>query len=560
MGEWKRVYCNAKRIGLFLLLTVLCAGMFVLSLLDQVAPEEMGRMMSTNRYIAKLVEEWRGKPVEELSRLAQAERQRLQNIYLWYFDYDGMEYPFDTEEEALAYIADLPDLAGTVREDDSDGVYRTYVAYHEALDELQSEIRHLDGYGEYLVEIQSQAEIGSQVSIFSKPGSFSRKNLTKTAADFENILGVEVVFGNSRGIKRWLNYELGDYFYLITVIAIVLAFLEERKRGLWPAVRTTWGGRGRLGLTRIAILFAGSAAATLLYSVLPFFLSMAIHGGWGDLMRSLQSVESFGTCPLRISILEWLFQFFAVKILAGTLVGLLLWCILGSIANPQFSISILGVTLAVEYVLYIFLPVQSALNALKYFNIFAYVHTSALYTKYLNVNLLGFAVGIRQIALWGIVIFGVLFTVWAILLQSFRRPEGNRDFLSRISVPANKALDVLRTHLTIGGWEGYKTLAYQYGIFLLILVYLIAGQLTFLYASSEPVDQWYSSYINDMEGPIDNSTNSYLAHARKSAEHSGDATQLISALDRVEARVELLCGRAEQGGYEPWIVNEKLYQ
>lgn len=98
-------------------------------------------------------------------------------------------------------------------------------------------------------------------------------------------------------------------------------------------------------------------------------------------------------------------------------------------------------------------------------------------------------------------------------------------------------------------------LAYQYGVPLLILVYLIAGQLTFLYASSEPIDQWYSGYISDMEGPIDGSTDSYLARARESAEHSGDAAQLVSALDRVETRVELLRDRAEQGGYDPWIVD-----
>lgn len=558
MGEWKRVYLNGRRTGLLLLLAVLCAGLFILSLLEQVTPGEFGRMMSANRYTASLAEQWRGVPIEELSELERGERQRLQNIFFWYFDGDGT-YPFDTEEEALKYIWDLPDLARTVQEHDNDGLFRTYEAYYHALDELQAEIRHLDGYGEYLAEIQSQAEIRSQVSIFSKPGGFSAHNLAKTAKDFKNILDVEVQFGNSRGIERWLGFELGDYFHLIAIIVIVLSFLEERKRGLWPTIRAAWGGRGRMGLTRIAILLTGSAAATLLYSALPFLLSMALHGGWGDLTHSLQSVESFGTCPLRASILEWLVQFFVVKTLAGALVGLLLWCVLGSIANPQFSSSVLGVTLAAEYALYTLLPIQSGLNGLKYFNIFAYVHTSALYTQYLNVNLFGSAVGIRQIALWGLVIFGVLFAVWAVLLQGFRRPEGNRDFLSQISLPVNKALDVLRTRLTMGGWEGYKTLVYQYGVFLLVLVYLITGHLTFLYASSESIDQWYFDYISDMQGPIDNTTDSYLARAHEDAEHSSDAAQLSAALDRVETRVACLRDRAERGGYEPWIVNDFFY-
>lgn len=542
-----------------MLLAALCAGLFVLSLLDHAAPGAFDRMVLANRYAADLAEEWRDRPIEELSGLVQLQRERLQDIYFWYFGDDEMEYPFETEEEALAYIADVSGLARAVREHDNDGVYRTYLAHDEALDALQRQISHLDGYNEYLAEIQSRAELQSQVSIFGKQGSFSLRNLAQTAKDFETILDVEVEFGGSQGIVRWLDFELGDYFHLIAIIVIVLSFLEERRRGLWPAIRTTWGGRGRLGLTRAAILLAGSAAATLLYSVLPFLLSMALHGGWGDLTRSLQSVESFGTCPLRISILEWLVQFFAVKILAGTLIGLLLWCVLGSIANPQFSISVLGVTLAAEYALYTFLPIQSALNGLKYFNIFAYVHTATLYTQYLNVDLFGFAVGIRQLALWGIAVFGILFAAWALLTQSRRRPEGNRDVLSRISVPMNRVLDIIRTRFTIGGWEGYKTLVFQYGVFLLALVYLAGGQLTYFYAVSEPIDQWYSDYINDMEGPVDSSTDSYLARARSSAERSGDASQLLSALDRVEDRVEVLRSRAEQEEYAPWIVNDFSY-
>ena len=148
---------------------------------------------------------------------------------------------------------------------------------------------------------------------------------------------------------------------------------------------------------------------------------------------------------------------------------------------------------------------------------------------------------------------------WALLTQSRRRPEGNRDVLSRVSTPVNRALDMIRTRLTIGGWEGYKTLVFQYGVFLLALVYLTSGQLTFFYAASEPIDPWYSDYINDMEGPVDSSTDSYLARARSSAERSGDASQLLSALDRVEDRVEVLRSRAEQEEYAPWIVNDFSY-
>ena len=550
---------SPMRLGLLLLTTVLCLGVFMLSLLDNMTLADLGRTASANEYASNLVKSWHGKPFEEIRQLAQSEIDRLVDVQVWYYGSDFYEPPFETEDEAVMSIADLPDLVDAVRRRNNNDFADTLDVYWEALWAIRDEANYLAGYSDYLTSIQSQANIQSQTSLFGKPGSFSRRNLAKTAEDFEHILGVQVEFGNSRGIEWWLDFKLGDYFHLIVIVLIVMSFLEERRRGLWPVISATRGGRGRLGLTRIGILFAGSVLATALYTALPFAVSMSLHGGWSDLTRPLQSVESFSTCPLRISVLEWLVQFFAVKILSGVLIGLLLWCVLGSITNPQFSITVLGVTLAAEFALYEYLPVQSILNGLKYFNIFAYVHTSTLYTEYLNVDLFGFPVGIRVIALWGLVIFGVLFVLWAIFTQIKRRPEGNRDILSRISAPINRVLDVIRSRLSVGGWEGYKSLIFQYGILLLVLVYLIGGELTFLDADSDPVDPWYDAYISDMEGPINDSTNAYLARARENAGKSEDAAALLSALDRVEARVEILRQRSKEGDYEPWVAREFTY-
>ncbi len=558
MGEFKRVFLDPRRLALWLLTAVLCAGLFVLSLLDRVAPEEVGRLASANAYVDRLVEQWRGKDYDEITELAQNEWDRIENIYLWYFD--AWDEPlFETEEDALASIKDLPALARAVRDRDNDGVFSTYVKYLDAVQTLQGEIEYLSGYGAYLAGVQAQAESQAQTSLFGRPGSFAQRNLSKTAEDFRGLLGVETAFGNSQGIERWLNFELADYFHLLAIIVTVLAFLEERKKGLWPVLRTTRGGRGRLGLVRVGSLFAASAGATVLYTVAPFVLSMTIHGGWGDLTRPLQSVESFSFCTLRISVAQWLGLFFAVKVLAGVFIGLFLWFVLGAVTNPQFTVSVLGVTLAAEYALYAFLPVQSILNGLKYLNIFAYVRTATLYTEYLNIDLFGFPVGNRRLALWAMAAAGALLTAVVLLDQARRRPEGNRDLLSRLAGPVDRALDRARSRLTVGGWEGYKTLIYLYGVFMLALVVLVSGKLSYLYASSEPVDPWYESYISDMEGPIEDSTDEYLAFARESAGESENAEELLPALDRVEARVEQLRARAREGRYAPWVADSFPY-
>ncbi len=559
MGEWKRVFINPRRLALWGIMAVLCAGLFLLSLCGRLAPGEVERTISAGRYAQQLADSWRDRPVEDLPGLVKTEWRRLSSLALWY---NGDEFASQfcaTEAEALAAASDLPRLTESYQARDDDEFYNTLKAYESALVEMEEEALHLAGYREYLTGIRDQAERQSQSSIFGRPGSFAYRNLDKTAADFAPILDVPVSFGGSLALRHWLGFRLGDYFHLLAVIVLVLAFLEERKSGLWPAVRTTRGGRSRLGLRRAAMVLAGSAAATALFCALPFFLSMAVYGGWEDLTRSLQSLTAFGSCPLPLTILGWLLRYAVVKTLAGALVGLLLWCLLGTVTDPQFNLAVLGAFLAAEYALYKFLPVQSLLNGLKYGNVFAYVHTADLYTHYLNIDLFGFPVGIRDLALWGLPILGGLFTLWAVGNQSRRYPQGNRDLLGRIAAPVNRGLDVLRRRLSLSGWEGYKALIFQRGVLLLVLVYLVCGQMVFLYATTADDTSLYAQYCKDMQGPLDASADDYLARAREKALGTQEEGQLLFALDRVEDRVDALRKRAEAGGYEPWMVQERSY-
>ena len=560
MGEWKRVFLDRRRLFLLALMTLICAGLFVLSLLDEMGPKGLSTMQEASAYAEGLVRRWQGRELSELSALADAELDKLNQFDYWYYGHDWYTPIYETEEEAYASIADMPVLVEAAQSGDSYAYYRVWTSYQSVLSTMTGEISYLVGYAGYLDGIQTQAEIQSQTSLFGKPGSFSRRNLAKTAAEFDALRGVEVEFGSNRGVERWLSFELGDYFHLIAIVLTVLAFLEERKKGLWPIVRSTRGGRARLGLTRIAILFAASVLATLVFSAVPFMLSLCVNGGWDGLNRSLQSLESFKICTLRISIAQWLAQYLIFKSLSGLLIGLFLWCVLGSISNIQFSLSVLGAVIVGEYVLYELLPVQSILNVFKYLNIFAYVHTSNLYTEYLNVDLFGFPVGIRELAVAAMAFLGTMLAVLAVLIQRNRRPEGNQDVLSHVSHQINRALDFFRTRFSTGTWEVYKSLIFQYGVIILLVVLFATEKLSFIFYNTSSQDQWYLAYVRDMEGPLDESADVYLANAWENVPGGGeDAGALMSALSQVDRRVAELRKRAERGGYEPWILEDSIY-
>lgn len=364
-------------------------------------------------------------------------------------------------------------------------------------------------------------------------------------------------------MESWIQYDLADYLFVIVLIVIVLAFLEERKKGLWSTVRSCRYGRLRLGVVRAGILLVFAVLYTILFYGINLLIGLGLDGGWEDLGRPLQSLVSFKTCSLQVTIGGWILQFLFIKAVSGFLIGLLLWCVLGWISNIQFSVTVLGGILLGEYILFAALPVQSILNPLKYFNLFSYVHTFELYTQYLNIDLAGYPVGIRGLALWALPVLILVLLCLALWIQKNRYPAGNRDWLGKLSDLWSRLIDVPRRHFSIGATEVYKTLFLEWSILLLAALFLLSGNLSFYthHSSSSGGSQWYPAYLKDAEGPIDEGMEDYLQLARQRiADNTGQSGDLTAALDRLEARVRELQDRAETGGYAPWLIDQDIYE
>lgn len=544
-----------RRLGLLALLTLLCAALFFLSLLDGIGGQEARNMLEANEYTRSLFDQWAGKSLEELGTLAEEEHARIWSVYCWHYGVEATDY---SREEANAVMAELPALTAAADEP-GNAFFKAYVSHENALEELRSEIVYLSSYAAYLDRVQTQAEQQSRTSIFGAEGSFSRRNLEKTASDFRGVQAVSVEFGNNRGIEKWLDFDLADYFSLLGVLIFVFSFLEERKTGLWSVIRTAVGGRVRLGWERIGLLLLASALCALLFHGMNLLLSLHLFGGAEGLGRALQSLESFRTCTVRCTVGGFLVNYFVLKVLSLTALGLLLWCVLGSVTNIQFSASILAILFGSEYALHALLPVQSAFNPLKYLNCFSYIHTADIYRTYLNIDLFGYPVGNRQLVLAALPVLLIGLSVWALLLQDRRRPLGNRNLLGRAALIGNRWMDSVRTRLGLGAWEVYKTLIYEYAAVLFVLVFLISGKLVIGSFVRGEADEWYAAYVRDAQGPIDGRTDAYIKQARVLIESGADADTLSDSLARLSLRVETLRTRAAEGSYQPWLLDPTTF-
>ncbi|MCI8401703.1 MAG: hypothetical protein HFI38_06375 [Lachnospiraceae bacterium] len=561
MSEWKRVFGNGQRMGSLAVLTLLSLVLFGVSLVWIAGEGAIQRTVDMAGYHMELVRDLQGRTCEEMRRILDDKENRLIEFEEWYASYyedhdPGMDYN-EEERAARDLIADQPSAVQA----SGLGLHRfeyTYAAFWDVLLDLGEQVDYVDSYPAYLEKIQIQASQQSQTSIFGAENSYSRRNLRKTAEDFAAIGDVEAQIGNNRGIEAWMAFELGDYFQLAGMVIFVLALLEERKKGLWSIVRACGQGRLPLALTRAGILAVAAALCTLLFCGLPLFVSLCLSGGWQDMGRPVQSLMSFRTCTLRVTIAEWLGRYFLIKVAVGWVIGLFFWALLGSLANIQFSLGVLGAVLAGEYAFSELIPTQSALSPLKFFNLFSYIHTSVLDTRYVNMNLFGYPVGAGELLLAALPVFAVSFLLWALSVGCLRRPEGNRDLLGSLSVYGNRAADLVRCRLSLGGWEFYKTFVFQFGALMLPVMMALSQKLEYTVFIGH-TDTWYQAYAGDIEGPLGD-TDAYLDIARGYAADAIDAGELHGALDRLEARVDELRERAAEKGYEPWMMDASLYK
>ena len=557
MSEWQRVFAEPKRFGILVLLAIICVGMFVITLPARPGPNELTHEIAAAEFVQGLVEKYCSLPFEDIREELQETLDRIYNFHEWKNHYEWSEPWFDTEEEARASISDIKYL---LKAADKDEKYynRAYFVFVSAVDDLIRQTDYQSGYADYLDGVQIQAERQSMTSVFGAEESFARRNLKKTAEEFDRLRGTQVTFGNNKGLEKWLRYKIGDYLSLMAIATIVMSFLEERKKGLWNVIRDCKNGRLVLGVNRIIILTAASLAFTFLFCGANLAVSLSVYGGWDGLRRSIQSIESFKTCTLKMTIGEWLLQYFAVKAASLAAIGLLLWCVLGIVTNTQFLSAVLGATIAAEYILHSFLPMQSFMNVFKYFNIFTYIHTSDMYTDYLNVNIFSIPVGIRELIFYTLPIFAVVTIFGVLFIQSKIYPEGKKDLLGRAAYSINKLLDFFRIRFSLGSWELYKVLILELVCIILVLVISASGSLRYVIMLGR-TDVLYQQYLTDMEGPISETTDDYLVTARQNTVGKINETELNMAIDRIEQRVETIRKRAASGGYEPWMVDETVY-
>ena len=375
---------------------------------------------------------------------------------------------------------------------ESEGQKRFFVAQ-----ELQSQYEHLLGYDAYLNKIQREAQRLQKVSLFSDPDSVAYQNIVKTSRDFAETGIVTVTDGHDLAVTAFFEDKWTDYSILLVMCVVCGLFAAERKEGLWSMIHATPGGRRRLALKRVGILFAAAWIATLVLIGSKLLLCNWEYHGFGEWDRAIQSIPMFGNVPMPMTIGQFWGMYITVKALGAFLIALALWAVLSLISDLGLALCTAGLLLGAEYAC-TSIPSNSLFAPARYVNVFSYVDFAPVFTRYLNIPVFGKLIQGSDLVLVLLPLLCLIFIVLNILITERKYPVAPTNRLLRWSDVIRKKIDPIFA----GGSEPRKLLIKRKGILLLLLLGVLISQMDAPPRTRVDYDPFIQHYQQQYEGPI----------------------------------------------------------
>ena len=544
MRELKRIFLSPARLLLLGGLLLACIMLYLAE--DVHNPGFYRRYEQTLAY-------YRAHPRRSAAEEMDRELAHIQTLaLLWRWDHGDDVSEFTAEELSMYYGEDFDLRLQTGELQIPDSAMTYLFRRQEVLQSLRDLVQYQWDYPDYLNTVHQNAAQMAAMSVFSGQSGFSAKNIEKTDRDFPTQ--VRLRLDNNLALEHLVSDQLGTSCLLVYVLAVVLAFLDERRRGLWTLIHAAPRGRAGLALCRAGILLLAAALGTLVIFGGKFVAISLRCGGWGDLSRTVQSSPAFRNCPDVMTVGAFLRRFFFLKVVGAWLAGLIVWAILQGVHHLPLAIAAAAVLLGAEYGCYRLIPDSYSLVILRYANLFALVDLPALSLHYLNVNLFGEPVRGTMLTL-GLMPPLALLALGANLLIAARKKPVSREnpvlsLLDRLRRPVSRLVG----RLGLLGQELYKLLWLQKGLAVLLAVGVFCfAALEAPYPDTELYNTRLAGLSASMAGPITQDTLASIDE-KLTTYAAWDQTEAVRAQTELlrELKVKVKASLAQKDG--AWLI------
>ena len=365
------------------------------------------------------------------------------------------------------------------------------------------QLRAAEGFYDGLLAIQEQAERLSQISLFSKPGTFSYRNIIRTAVDFAPLRSVTPRLVNEIPALELSESAVPFLLAFLACVWLLTQVIEEPGDPLRKLLYQTRRGRHRLSARRLGLL-AGIAAGVFCLLTAESALILRLLAGQTDLSAPVQSITALQNVTLLVSVGEYLLLTAAIR-LAGLLVLLLVfWLIQAAFRRESAGALAAGLLLGLEYVLYRYIPQTSGLVFLKAVNLWAPGFVHDWLETYRNLNVFGFPANAFAVTAIAAVCLLPLLSAGVILLDVRARGRLRNRTESRLLQGLRRLRERLVLSLKGVWWEFYRIYILDRRLLILVLLFIVCWHLFPQTYSPSPYASDYVEFnLRQYSGPFD---------------------------------------------------------
>lgn len=444
-----------------------------------------------------------------------------------------------------------------------DEIQELYYTAPDAASVLDDVVKEVIDYWDYLKNYHEENEYvikQSQRLLEKQQSNAQRAKIEKTLRDFAELSKVSVEFGNEYAVTSVMDYKIINYILLLIAVIIVFNFFDERKRGMWSFVHTTYRGRFSLAVRRCAI----ASIVTVALSVLAYaaiFLITWNFTGTPDMQQSIQSIRVLGEFPFTVTIGQWLAIFVAVRVL-GILLGMFSAYLLLSIFNNRtIGLLIFAVIFAFEAILYNLIGYNSNLTFLRTYNFYGMICENEWLTAYNSVALFWKHAVLFQGLIIALMLLGIVALVAGIIIINGRKmPSKSTSIMSIIM--ETQTMGKLMEHIPSWLEEYRKVFVWSGGIVIMIIIMIISvngkHEASFPYKFSSGMLQ---SIYRNLDGRVDSAEEivGELKQELKTLDSSDIKYSYVSdTILELEKRINYTLKQQEEG-YIVYVLDDTPY-
>lgn len=229
--------------------------------------------------------------------------------------------------------------------------------------------------------------------VYNDPETFIYRNAQKTAVDFLNGDDSNTTHDYIGDVVSSIfQYDENQFFCGSIVFVTVLFLLQPIIENIEPLLRTTQKGRARLAWYRIAVVLLISSICVVITIGSQLIVGCFLYQqpvGW---LVPAQSVSILQNWTFGGRILDAILWYTALRFLNTFMIGLLSWIVLSKFDSVSWGIIVSITFFLIENTLFRRYSINDSLYWLSVYNVFHLLDTHSVMARYLNYNVLGYAI------------------------------------------------------------------------------------------------------------------------------------------------------------------------